>query len=296
MLLVRELIELQGAPSQSIEERRERYERAEAAFGADSVPPGEQVVAGGREAEWVRPRRRDEPVLLYLHGGAYAFGSPRSHRHLAATIGAAAQAAVLSLDYRRAPEHPFPAAVDDAVAACRWLLGLGVPPARMALAGDSAGGGLAVAAMLAARDAGEPLPAAGAFMSPWFDLTCETGTHRALAERDPVLNSDDLRRMARLYLGGADPRHPLASPAFADLRGLPPLLVQVGSEEILLDEARAFARSAGAAGVWVRLEEWPDMVHVWHWYFPVLDEARQAIDRMGDFLRRALGGDEEPGR
>jgi acetyl esterase/lipase len=290
MLLVRELIELhRAATTLSIEERRLRYDRAEAAFGADSVSAGERVAAGGCEAEWVRPRRTDEPVLVYTHGGAYAYGSSRSHRHLAGTIGAAAETAVLSLDYRRAPEHPFPAAVEDAFAAYRWLLDQGVAPARIALAGDSAGGGLVVASMLRARDAGVPLPAAGACLSPWFDLTGEAGTLRTHADRDPLLDPDDLGRMAGLYLAGADPRHPLASPAFADPRGLPPLLVHVGSEEILLDDARTFARSAAAAGVAVTLEEWPDMVHVWHWYFPVLDEARQAIDRIAAFLAEALG-------
>lgn len=297
MLLVRELIELHRAPtSPSIDERRLRYERAETAFGADSVPAGERVVAGGCEAEWVRPRRGHEPVLVYTHGGAYAYGSSRSHRHLSGMIGMAAETAVLSLDYRRAPEHPFPAAVEDAFAAYRWLLEQGVPARRIVLAGDSAGGGLVVASMLMARDAGVPLPAAGACLSPWFDLTGEGGSLLTHADRDPLLDPEDLRRTAALYLGGADPRHPLASPLFADLRGLPPLLLHVGSEEILLDDARTLARSAAGAGVRVALEEWPDMVHVWHWYFPVLDEARLAIDRIAAFLAEALEAVGEPSR
>jgi phosphinothricin tripeptide acetyl hydrolase len=290
--LVRELIELnQPNRTLSIAQRRQHYDLAEAAFG-DVAPPGERVVAGHVAGEWVRARRGDEddkPVLVYLHGGTYSLGSVRSHRHVAAAIGDASGAAVLALDYRLAPEYAFPAAVADALAAYRWLLGCGVRPARIVLAGDSAGGGLAVATMVALRDEGDPLPAAGVCISPWADLACAGASHVTKAGCDPLLVSGELRCMAKYYLRGADSRHPLASPVYADLTGLPPLLVQVGTDEILLDDARALARSARDSGVAVTLEEWPEVVHAWHWYFPVLAEGRHAIKAIGTFVAATLG-------
>ncbi|HSZ05774.1 MAG TPA: alpha/beta hydrolase fold domain-containing protein [Solirubrobacteraceae bacterium] len=287
--LVRELIELQ-APMRAapLAERRLQYDRAEQAFGGDGKP-GEIVDAGGCPAEWVRAQRGStRPIVLYIHGGGYSLGSTRSHRHLAASIGYAADAAVLSLDYRRAPESPFPAAIEDATAATRWLLTHTDAP--VILAGDSAGGGLVVATMIALRDAGLPLPAAGVCLSPWLDLTCTADAHTRLADRDPLLSRAELKRMADAYLCDADAQQPLASPAFAELAGLPPLLIQVGAEEILLDDARTLAGSARAEGVEVTLEEWPDMIHVWHWYFPVLAEGRQAITAIAAFIRRHAAG------
>lgn len=269
--LVRELIALQ-APLRAMPlvDRRWQYDYADIAMGGD-VPPGEIVDAEGCVAEWVLARHSlEQPVVLYLHGGGYSLGSSRSHRHLAAAIGRAAGAAVLSVDYRRAPEFAFPAAVDDTVAATGWLLER--TNAQVVLAGDSAGGGLVVASMIALRDAGLSLPVAGVCLSPWVDLTCTSDAHIRLAERDPLLSSDELKRMADAYLRDADPRQPLASPALAELSGLPPLLIQVGTEEILLDDARTLAGAARAAGVEVTLQEWPEMIHAWHWYFPVLDE------------------------
>lgn len=283
--LVRELIELQ-APLRAapIAERRRQYDRAERTFGRDNEP-GELVDAGGCPAEWVRAQRdSSQPVVLYIHGGGYSLGSTRSHRHLAAAIGDAADAAVLSLDYRRAPEFPFPAAVEDAAAATRWLLAHTHAP--VILAGDSAGGGLVVATMIALRDAGDRLPVAGVCLSPWLDLTCTADALTRLAECDPLLSRVELERMAGTYLGDADARQPLASPAFAELAGLPPLLIQAGSEEILLDDARNFASRARAEGVEVTLEEWPEMIHVWQWYFPVLAEGRQAIAAIAELTRR----------
>jgi monoterpene epsilon-lactone hydrolase len=228
-------------------------------------------------------------VVLYLHGGGYVIGSPRSHRHLAAAIARAAGARALLLDYRRAPEHPFPAAVDDALAAYRWLLeSAGVAPGHVVVAGDSAGGGLTVATLLAARDAGLPQPAAGVCISPWADLTCSLGSYTTKAAVDPVVDTGLVQKMATAYLGAADPRTPLASPLHADLRGLPPLLVQVGGDEVLLDDARELAARAKRAGVDATLEVWDAMVHVWHWFLPMLDEAPAAIDRIGAFVREAL--------
>jgi acetyl esterase/lipase len=283
--LVRELIALQ-APLRAMPlvNRRWQYDYADIAMGED-VPPGEIVDAGGCTAEWVVARQSlAQPVVLYLHGGGYSLGSSHSHRHLAAAIGRAADVAVLSVDYRRAPEFAFPTAVDDTVAATRWLRERIDAP--VVLAGDSAGGGLVVATMIALRDTGLSLPAAGVCLSPWVDLTCTSDAHTRLAERDPLLSSAELKRMADAYLCDVDPCQPLASPAFADLSGLPPLLIQVGTEEILLDDARTLAGAARAAGVEVALQEWPEMIHAWHWYFPVLEEGRRAIVAIGEFIRR----------
>lgn len=285
---IRELMELQkplrGMP---LAERRQQLDRAEVSFAGDAPAAGEVVLAGGCPAEWVIPRHHAaQPTVIYFHGGGYTVGSRRSHRHLAAAVGKAAGAAVLLVDYRLAPEAAFPAAIDDALAATRWLLAQGDAP--LVLIGDSAGGGIVVATLLAMRDAGLPLPAAGVCMSPWVDLSCSGESYARLADRDPMLAPAELREMAAGYLRDTEARHPMASPAFADLTGLPPLLVQVGSEEILLDDARALASAARTAGVDVTLEEWPEMVHVWHWFFPVLPEGRRAIEAIGEFVRRSL--------
>ncbi|MFF8783904.1 alpha/beta hydrolase [Streptomyces sp. NPDC015125] len=288
--LVRELIELNWhTRNGEVAPRRIAYDRAQEAFGDLGVPPGEVVTVGHCTAEWVRPARQDGRTLLYLHGGSYALGSPQSHRHLSSALGGAAGAAVLALHYRRPPESPFPAALEDAVAAYRMLLEQGCPPGRITLAGDSAGAGLAVGALQALRDAGTPLPAAAVCISPWADLACEGASHTTRKAREILLDTADLRRMAERYLAGTDPRHPLASPAHGDLTGLPPLLIQVGSEEVLLDDARALEQAALKAGVPVTFEEWPEMFHVWHWYHPVLPEGRRAIEAAGAFLRTATG-------
>jgi acetyl esterase/lipase len=285
--LLRELIELQ-APLRAapLEDRRRQYDQAERAFGRDTKP-GETVDAGGCHAEWVVPQ--DHPhqtIVVYVHGGGYCLGSTRSHRHLASAIGRAGGAAVLALDYRLAPESPFPAAVEDTVAAIGWLQAR--TEAAIVLAGDSAGGGLVVASMVGLRDAGHSLPAAGVCLSPWVDLTCDADSYRRLADRDPLLSCSELRAMAASYLLGTGPRHPLASPVFADLAGLPPLLIQVGTDEVLLDDARTLAGSARGAGVDVTLEEWPRMVHVWQWYLPILAEARQSLAAVGGFVEERV--------
>jgi acetyl esterase/lipase len=290
--LLRELLDLNATMrGHTLAQRRQHYDRAEAAFAHADGPPGEVVRIAQCSAQWARAVRAEEPVVLYLHGGSYTMGSLGSHRHLVRELGAACQnAAVLAVDYRLAPEEPFPAAVVDAVACYQWLLAAGVAPSRVVFAGDSAGAGIAVASMLALRDKGVALPAAAVCISPWTDLTCCFDSHATRALRDPVLSTADLRAMAALYVADNDPRHPQVSPAFADLAGLPALLVQVGSEEILLDDARVLARNARAAGVPVVLEEWPDMIHVWHYYFPILTEGRAAIAAIGRFIGAVLGG------
>lgn len=244
------------------------------------------VDAGGVSAEWSVAAGVDEAkVVLYVHGGGYVMGSAGSHRDMTGRLSKAAGARVLSLNYRLAPEHPFPAPVDDAVAAYRWLLAQGISPGNIAVAGDSAGGGLAIATLLSLRDAGEPLPAAGIGISPWVDMegTGESMTTRAAV--DPVVQKEGLLGMAKLYLGDADPKSPLAAPLHADLGGLPPLLLQVGDAETLLDDSTRLAEKARAAGVDVTLKVWDEMPHVWHLFAPILPEGRQAIDEIGSFFQ-----------
>jgi acetyl esterase/lipase len=280
------LAKLPPSDTLTVAQRRAQYERAEKFFPTPPEVKVEQVTASTVPAEWLSPPgARADGAVLYLHGGGYVIGSPRSHRHLAAAIGAAVAAPVLLPDYRLAPEHPFPAAVDDAVASYRWLLGRSLAPSRLVIAGDSAGGGLTVATLLALRDAGLPRPAAGVCISPWVDLTCGGASYATRAEADPIVKRESVANMATAYLAGADAQEPLASPLFADLRGLPPLLIQVGDDEVLLDDAVQLAERARKAGVDAALEVADEMVHVWHWFFPMLDEGQAAIDRIGAFVR-----------
>jgi epsilon-lactone hydrolase len=242
---------------------------------------------GGRPALHLRgPGAKPDRALLYFHGGGYVCGSPESHRTLVAEIAAAAGAGGFALDYRLAPEHPFPAAVDDAVAAYRDLLARGFAPTRIMLGGDSAGGGLAVAA--AARIATESLPAPAAViaLSPWADLTNSASTHAEKAEDDLLATTAGLNKCAALYLAGADPRSAYASPTHASLGGLPPLLIQVGSDEILLGDAEALKTAAREQGVDATLEIWPGMFHVWHGYFAELEEGQEAIEELGAWMKR----------
>ena len=269
-------------------------QRAGMEAGADAAPLPEDVEleavdAGGVPAEWTRlPGASADRALLYLHGGGYVMGSIRTHRGLCAGLARALGAPVLSADYRLGPEHPFPAAVEDGVAAWRHLLASGHDPARLAIAGDSAGGGLALAVAVRLRDAGDPLPGAIASLSGWLDLALTGGTWETLAGVDPLLTREGLGLYREAYLAGASPTDPLASPLYADLAGLPPLLLQVGTAETLLDDSRELARRARAAGVEVTLEEWDEMFHDWQMFAAMLPEGQQAIDAVGQFLRKTL--------
>jgi monoterpene epsilon-lactone hydrolase len=262
----------------------------EAMAGAAVIPTDvqcEKVSAGGVAAEWVVADSADRTrVILYLHGGAYVIGSINTHRELASRLTRAAAARVLVIDYRLGPEHPHPAAVDDAVAAYRWLLSQGVSPARISVGGDSAGGGLTVATLVAVRDAGLPMPAAGVCLSPWVDLEGIGESMTTKAAVDPMVQRDGLLKMAAAYLGGQSPRTPLASPLYANLSGLPPLLIQVGTAETLLDDSTRLAERARKAGVQVTLEPWEDMIHVFQAFASMLPEGRQAIEGIGEFVRK----------
>ena len=246
----------------------------------------EPVTANGVRAEWTSTPQDDrDAALLYMHGGGYVIGSLDSHRHMVSEAGRAAKAWALALDYRLAPEHPFPAPVEDAVSGYRYLLSRGIGPKRIAIAGDSAGGGLVVAAMLAIRDAGLAQPACGWCISPWVDMEGIGESMSSKEGADPMVQRAGLLDMAGLYLGGADPRSPLAAPIYADLKGLAPLLIQVGAAETLLDDAIRLAKVAGAANVRVDLQVWPEMVHVWHLFHPELKAGMRAIETGGAYVR-----------
>lgn len=250
----------------------------------------EKVDAGGIPGEWIStPESVAERVILYLHGGGYVLGSINTHRPMISRISRAAGARALAIEYRLAPENPFPAAVEDAVIGYRWLISVGVDPAKLVVAGDSAGGGLTVATLIALRDAGEPLPAAGVCISPWVDMEGLGKSMTTKTKVDPMVQREGLVMMAKAYLGDADPRTPLAAPIYADLTGLPPLLIQVGTAETLLDDATRLAERAKSASVDVVLEPWEEMIHVWHAFAVMLPEGQQAIERIGEFVRKHTG-------
>jgi acetyl esterase/lipase len=289
--LVARLEEIAPSPGDTVEQLRSSHDAAVARM----PPPGgvafRPAQVGGMAAEWMIPNGSDAVfpagrVVLYLHGGGYVIGSPASSRPLGSNLALAARAPLLCPDYRLAPEHPFPAAIDDAVAAVRWLRGRGHAASDIVLGGDSAGGGLAVAALVALRACGDPLPRAAFCLSPWSDLTLPAGSLDLAAPADPPVKRWLLAKMAALYLAGADPASPLASPVRADLRGLPPLLIHVGGGERLLDDGLALATAGRDAGVDITLERWDDMFHVWHAFAPRLPEAAQALASLGRWLTR----------
>jgi epsilon-lactone hydrolase len=245
------------------------------------------VEVGGIPGLWLEPPDAIGRVLLYLHGGGYWAGSSTSHGELAARIARAAGASALIIDYRRAPEDPFPSAVEDAIAAYRWILGENTPASKVCIAGDSAGGGLAVSLLVALRDRGVQLPVGAALLSPWLDLAGTGESLRSRASLDPVLTAEKLAKMASAYLNGADPRTPLASPLYADLSGLPPLICQVGTSEILFDDAVRFAAAARAVDTPFVLDIADGLPHVWQ-VMANVPEAIQATERVGAFLGEQL--------
>jgi epsilon-lactone hydrolase len=253
----------------------------------------EAAQAGSVPGLWVdAPGVHQERVMLYVHGGGYISGSSKGYRPLVGELGRATKARALAIDYRLAPEDPFPAAVDDIVTVYKSLLDRGTPAKSIVFAGDSAGGGLVVTGMMAVRDAGLPLPAVGLSISPWLDLECTGASMKAKAESDLALNRDALLHAGRSYRGSVagGGRGSQLSPLAGDLSGLAPLLVQVGSAEILLDDATRLAARAGAADVSVRLEIWPNMPHVWHLFGFMLSEGRDAIRSAGAFLEAHING------
>jgi acetyl esterase/lipase len=273
----------------AVDQFRVWYEGLMSQFQLDEDIVCERVGAGGVPAEWIYdPEAAADRVLLYLHGGGYMIGSMRTHRVPLSRLSRAAGVRVLGLEYRLAPENPFPAALEDSVSAYRWLLSQGIEPNKVAIGGDSCGGGHAVATLVALRYLGEPLPAAGISHSGWTDLANTGDTFITKAEEDPIIDRDMVDNMATAYLGDRDRKTPLASPFYADLHGLPPLLVQVGTAEVLLDDSLRFAERAKAADVDVTLEVWDDMPHVWQAFASFLPEGQQAIEHCGEFIRKHM--------
>lgn len=262
----------------------------EAAFSGCTAPViCETVSAHGVEAEWIVPADapRDK-AILYLHGGGFRLGSVNSHRDLIARIADASVCRSLAINYRLAPEHRFPNAIDDTLAAYHWMQDQGFRPDDIVFVGDSAGGNLALAGTLSLRQRGLPLPVAAALMSPWTDLTASGTSYVSRAEADPIHQRKMILALAKNYLGDdGDPNDPLASPLFADLVGLPPLMIQVGDRETVRDDSIRLAEKARAAGVDVELQSWDGMIHVFQ-MFPELAEAHRAIDSLAGFLRKHL--------
>jgi len=270
-------------------ERRKRLDDLGTQYQIPTDVHIESVEANGVRVEWSSSPNADPAcVILFLHGGGYVSGSLDSHRPLATEIGRVCGARTLALGYRLAPEYPFPAALEDALAGYRFLLSSGIDPRHIAVAGDSAGGGLTVALMVSARDAGLPQPACGWCISPWVDLECLSESMTSKAEVDPLIQKPYLKELAQAYLNGADPRTPLASPIYAGLNGLAPLLIQVGSAETLLDDAVRLANVAGVADVAVTLEIWPDMIHAWPLFHQQVTAGRHAIARAAAFIHSRM--------
>ena len=273
-------------------ERREIMEETMLGLELPADVTARPESADGVPVEWIEtPGARSSKtsgVIVYLHGGGYTLGSIATHRYLMQNVARAAGTPVLGVDYRLAPEHPHPAAVDDATRVVRWLLAGGADPESLVVAGDSAGGGLTLATLIALREAGDPRVAAGILISPWTDLTASGDSITSKKDEDPMVTAEGLRGMARAYVGeDGDLAQPLASPLFSDLSDLPPLFIQVGSAEILLDDAVRLEHRAKAAGVECRLEVWERMFHVFQ-AFPSLDETSRALDSIGAFVREQV--------
>ncbi|MBS1264503.1 MAG: Monoterpene epsilon-lactone hydrolase [Acidimicrobiaceae bacterium] len=276
---------------ETIEEQRAQFEMAAAMMTAP--PEGvtwTEVDAGGVPAIWADPEGGStEHVIQYVHGGGYKIGSANGYRNFTGQLARAVGCRVLSVDYRLAPEHPHPAAVDDSTAAYRWLLEQGYSPDRIAISGDSAGGGLTLSTLLRLRDEGVVLPAAGVPISPWVDLEGLGESMTTRAGVDVLIDPVNLKEGADVFLAGQDARDPLAAPLYGDFTGIPPLLIQVGDEETLLDDSTRMAEVAGNAGVDVSLEVFPEMQHVFQLFCGNMPEADDAVAKIASWLRPHLG-------
>lgn len=282
-----------GALALDLTVQQQRTRLDELARRGIRVPRGvsvRPVQAGGIHSEWIEPLNADpQRVILYLHGGGYCICSIDTHRGLASRLAQASQARLLIIDYRLAPENPFPAALEDAQAAYEWLLREGLPSNRIVIAGDSAGGGLSLATAVSLRTGGRPLPAGLVLISPWTDLTFSGESFRTLKRVDPIFGGEGNRiGYAPSYLGAQDPANPLISPLFADLHGLPPVLTHVGSDEILLDDSTRLQQKLEASGVQSCLVIWQEMWHVFQVFAPYTPEAQQSIDQLGEFVRHTI--------
>jgi len=265
----------------SLADQRGRQEKLTRIFKIPANINITRVGADGVPAELIEVKNSGDAIILYLHGGAYAVGSPHVHREFLSRLARACRVKVLAIDYRLAPEHPFPAALEDAIIAYRWLVSGGYDPSSIVIAGDSAGGGLAIATLVSLRDSGTPLPAGAVCLSPWVDLASANETLDQ--DNDPILNAEILAHFARAYAAQTDPHNPLISPIFADLKGLPPILIHAGTNEILYDQITQFYEKARQAEVEVVLELWKDLFHVFQ-IVPILPEAKQSLEKIATFI------------
>jgi acetyl esterase/lipase len=284
-----QMLESQPRPEipPSVQESRAGFEAMAGLFGAPQELQSETVDAGGVPGQWIdMPESSPDRLVYYLHGGGYVIGSVATHRGLVARLARSSGARALAIDYRLAPEHPFPAALEDSVAAYRFALASGFDPSKVVIAGDSAGGGLTLATLLALRDAGDPLPAAAVCLSPWTDLEGTGASALDPQTRDPMIQLDGLREMGRHYLGNADPKHPHAAPLYARYEGLPPLFLLVGTRELLYDDTTRVAERARTDGVDVTLEVGEGLIHVWPFFGDQVPESVESVARIGDFVRK----------
>ena len=274
----------------TFDDHRKLRQQAGAAIGKIPVEvETETVDASGVAAEWVRWQGAgNDAVILYFHGGGYIFGGLDSHRGLAWRLARASDSKVLVVDYRLAPEHSFPAAVEDAVASYLWVIDQGVSAERVIVAGDSAGGGLAAALMVKLKELDLAQPKAAVLLSPWCDLTLSGNSLRQNARKDAMLSPEALAKFTDLYLGDADPKSPFASPVFADLSGLPPTYVVVGGDEVLRDDSQRLVDNIRGAGGQAQIEVWPKMPHVFPLLAPIIPEGAQAIEDIASFVRAQL--------
>lgn len=276
----------QNRSAMSLEQQRRQLEEMLRVAPLAPDVQHEAIALNGVPAEWVwTPGCRSNQALIYLHGGAYTRGSCESHRLVASHLARASGARVLVIEYRLAPEHPFPAALEDTLTAYRTLLASGLNANQIVISGDSAGGGLAAATLMSLRDQGDPLPKAAVLLSPWTDLVGSGESVTTKAEADPWLTQDSLQLLANMYLGEVDPRHPLVSPVYGDLRGLPPVLVHVGSDEILLDDSTRLVTRLKEAGVDATLKIWGGMWHVFPLWADVVPESKESIREIGDYVK-----------
>jgi epsilon-lactone hydrolase len=279
--------QMEGWSRGPVEAQRTRQEKTTRYIRMPAQTHCQPIQANGVPAEWIESEKDDCGVFLYLHGGAYTLGSINTHRELVARLAHAAGLRGLIINYRLAPEHPFPAALEDTISAYQWLLAKSVAQSKIFIAGDSAGGGLALAALIQLRDTGQPQPAGAICLSPWTDLACTGASIHSNSEVDGILDKKSLEKNAALYIGDHDVKNPLISPLYADLKGLPPILIQVGTHEILLDDAVRFSEQARNAGCDLTLEIWEEMYHVFQ-MFSFLPDTKKALLSIANFVHQHL--------
>lgn len=289
-LRIMRLMSMKKEGTLNVEENRKNLEKRVFLFRKPRNVRVEQILIEGIYCEWLLPPKSDKDcVIVYLHGGSYNAGSPNTHRGIAARIGKNSEIPVLSLDYSLAPENPFPAALEDVITVFKWLIEQRkIKPSKIIIAGDSAGGGLTLATLIKLRDENISLPAAAVCLSPWTDLALTGDSIETKAKAEIMITKNELQQSVKLYFGDTDSKNPLVSPLYADLKGLPPLLIQTGTEEIALDDTIRFVEKAKEAGVDVTSDIWSGMWHVFQIYGNLMPESKKAIEKIGKFIQEKL--------